>query len=184
MPSHSTTFCHVDVHTPSESVVRLVGLVDEKVRNDTIRYASAAPPTRGSSFSGSGLPFANMEQAFDNSPNTGHVKVDGMHRFELSLQMPNSYYVGLGTVLVPPTVFLEYTNSAGVERRVAVKVSDGIPYRMLTFPMSFTKARSSCLFYDGTWELPVRTQEQILRSSAYPDVDRMHPNFWGDKPRN
>jgi hypothetical protein len=42
-----------------------------------------------------------------------------------------------------------------------------------------TAARTNSLFYKGRDDLPIRTQEQILRDSGYPDKNIMPPNFWG-----
>jgi len=44
------------------------------------------------------------------------------------------------------------------------------------------------MFYDGTHELEVRGQEEVLRSGGYgagPDYDASSSasDFWGDRPR-
>ena len=38
------------------------------------------------------------------------------------------------------------------------------------------------MFYHCGNSLPVRTQEQVLRDSGYPEDNRMPDNFWGLKP--
>jgi len=120
--------------------------------------------------------------AFDNTPNKGSVKVSPGNSFSIQIKYPNSYYAGLGTVIIPPTLFISFMDNNDVETVVHIPVSKGIPYRLLTYPMQYTKARKDCMFYEGGWELPVRTQEQILLDSAYPSRNRMDDNFWGLKP--
>ena len=155
----------------------VVGKIKEYAKNDMIHYFAASPPDYRATYTGSGLPFANQSQAFDNSPNIGAVKLID-NTFEIKLMYPNSYYVGLGTVYVPPSVFIKYVNIEGVERTFVVRVSDGIPYRTLTYPSS----RKNAMFYKDGWQMPVRTQEQILRDSDYPPKNMMPTNHWGLKP--
>ena len=51
---------------------------------------------------------------------------------------------------------------------------------MLTYPPPPSSApRCSSIFYSGRNKLPVRTQEQILRDSSYPCINKMPDNFWG-----
>lgn len=161
------------------------GRINEYVKDDTVYFLAAAPPDYRATFSGSGLPFANQVQAFQHTPNKGTVKVPAYgSEFEIKLMTPNSYYVGLGTVYVPPTLFLEYTNGNGTKRNVSIKLSDGIPYRSLTHPGPGQKTapRGNAMFYGTQFGLPVRSQEQILRDSAYPTSNHMDADFWGLKP--
>jgi len=157
------------------------GHIGEHVKNGEMFYIAASPPDLHASYTGSGLPFASPTQAFDGTPNKGTTQLSAGNLFEIVISYPNSYYAGLGTVLVPPTVYLYYNNGYA-EKIITIKLSQGIPYRMLTYPMSETAPRQGPSFYDGMWELPVRTQEQILRDSAYPAQNHMHSNFWGLKP--
>ena len=54
--------------------------------NTTVNFWAASPPDRMTTFAGSGLPFANPEMAFENTPNKGAVRaVDGS--FEIRLQI-------------------------------------------------------------------------------------------------
>lgn len=178
----STVFCDGEIYdTGNNKDIIVYGKIKEAVKDNTIYCFAANPPDYRATYTGSGLPFANQEQAFENTPNKGKVVlVDGS--FELQLMFPNSYYVGLGTVLVPPSVFIKYENMEGKERKVSIKLSDGIPYRLLTYPMQYTMARRDPMFYGHGWKLPVRTQEEVLRDSAYPSDNKMAPNFWGLKP--
>lgn len=177
----SNVFCEGEIYLADTKDMVVYGKIREPVLDGTVYYAAANPPDYRATYTGSGLPFANQHQAFENSPNKGKVQVvDGT--FEVKIMYPNSYYMGLGTVLVPPTLYLEYKSASGQQRNVSVKLSDGIPYRMLTYPMQYTMARKDPMFYSHGWKLPVRTQEDILRDSAYPSKNKMYPNFWGLKP--
>lgn len=144
-----------------------------------VRYAAASPADRMSTFAGSGMPFATEEQAFDNTPNIGNLDVRPDGTYSAQVLYPNSYYHKLGSVdLVPPTLYISYY----VERqRVTVSsvLGTSIPFRTITYP----KGRHDVLFYDrGSHDLlhpdrDARTQECILRESAYPL--RQPTDFWG-----
>jgi len=175
-------YCTGDIYDVEQTKDMIVyGKLRERVKNDVVYFFAANPPDYHASYTGSCLPYANESQAFENTPNKGTSKVlDGT--FEVKIMFPNSYYVGLGTVIVPPTLYVHYFNLEGVLRKISIKLSDGVPYRMLTYPMQYTKARRDATFYDGGWQMPVRTQEQVLRNSAYPHINKMDPTFWGLKP--
>ena len=162
--------------------VRVTGNINDSVSHGIIKYVAASPFERRASYTGSGLPFANSTQAFENTENSGELELKRNNGFDISVKMPNSYYVGLGTYLVPPTVYIVYNNGFQ-DKIVGIKVANSIPYRMLTYPSTQTKPRDSPSFYD-VQNLPVRTQEQILRDSAYPCAmnSMMAKNFWGLKP--
>lgn len=151
--------------------------VTMKVDNDIIRYIAANPPDYITSYSGSGLPFANFDQAFENTNNFGSVVLDKDGRGTISMRFPNAYYDELGNKLVTPYVAIFYHVNK-VEKSVYVNVSDGLPYRSLTHP----KSRNSPTFYSHGWHLPVSSQETILRNSAYPSTNQHHENFWGMRP--
>ncbi|MHB1952482.1 MAG: hypothetical protein ACYCOU_01940 [Sulfobacillus sp.] len=70
-----------------------------------MRYLAACPPDARVSRSGSNLPFANPDMAFEATPNVGVAPCGEEGDFEFSISYPNSYYRN-GT-LVPPTVFLQ-----------------------------------------------------------------------------
>jgi hypothetical protein len=175
-------FCDGEIYdTGDNKDIFVYGRIKEVIPSGYIYYVAANPPDYRATFTGSGLPFANQSQAFENTPNKGRVSIIN-NSFEIQLMYPNSYYVGLGTVIVPPTVYIEYVNSEGKQRNMSIKLSDGIPYRMLSYPMQNTLPRKDAMFYKYGWLMPVRTQEQILRDSAYPDENKMASNFWGLKP--
>lgn len=181
--SFENVFCAGIIMTSDSSKDIIVqGIIRENVDNNEIYYIASAPPDYRATYTGSGLPFATQEQAFDNSPNFGKVVLTD-NTFDIRLMFPNSYYVGLGTVIVPPTLYIQYVSAITKEKRnITIKLSDGIPYRMLSYPIEHTRARTDAMFYKDGWEMPVRTQEQILRDSGYPSVNKMHSNFWGLKP--
>ncbi len=139
-------------------------------------YVAAAPPDYRASFTGSAMPFANVQQAFYNTPNRGTVRVEPDGDFEVALLLPNSYYVKFGTVKVPPTLHVVYT-SQGQKRQVQMQLSDGVPFRSLTYPSK----RGGADFYG--YESPlIRSQEQILRAGGYPELNVEPENFWGQRP--
>lgn len=173
-------YCKGAIYTHDNHDMFVMGKITESVKDDTIYYIAANAPDYRATYTGSGLPYANPEQAFDNTPNRGSAKLLS-NTFEVKLIFPNSYYKHLGTILIPPTLYVTYKTNDGETRKVDIKLSDGIPFRMLTYPMQFTRARVDASFY-GNQELPVRSQEAILRSSSYPDVNKMPSNFWGFKP--
>lgn len=162
---------------PMSSDVTVNITLTDVVDNNEIRYVAAAPADYRYNFSGSALPFANPSQAFENTPNKGKITMSG-NTFQVKLLYPNSYYIGLGTVMVPPMLSLHY-KSNGEEKTLNIKIAESIPYRYLNHPES----RVSPMFYHGTDELEVRTQEQILRESSYPSTNTMPSNYWGLKPR-
>lgn len=146
-----------------------------------IKYSASNPPTYNSNFSGSGLPFPNETVAFENTPNMGVVQVVN-GQFSFSLRYPNSYYINLGSVYVPPQVRLMLVNKDNkqMESIKTVNLGEGIPFRTLTWPNQRDWNKGS-LFYKND-DLPVRTQYQILLDSAYPSTNKIPGNFWGLKP--
>lgn len=149
--------------------------------NRTILFWTANPPTYNSSYSGSGLPYANPEMAYENTPNRGMVKAVNGH-FEFKIRYPNSYYTGLGTVCVEPCCHIKICDSTE-DKIHTIKLGNGIPFRMLTYPpINNERPRNSPLFYKEPENIPIRTQEQILRDSAFPEENKMPDNFWGLKP--
>ena len=163
-------------------------LVSGKLKNSSpnavISFWAAAPPTKGISFSGSGMPYPSPEVAYDRTPNKGVVTaVNGS--FNFVLKYPNAYYIGLGSLYIPPHVNFKITQPDSQDQQTnnfSVQIDDGIPFRMLTYPAPPTsKPRISPLFYCEP-EKGVRSQEAILRASSYPSINSMPDNFWGDRP--
>lgn len=141
---------------------------------DNLTYVAASPPDRRSSFTGSGLPFPSAAMAFSGRPNRDKITTDVLGFFQFTCDMPNAYYTVLGSRYVGPAVYV----SDG-KKIVTVPIYPGIPYRKLTYP----NERRNVAFY-GTYDsLPVRGQEEILRSSQYPGPYGHESDlFWGLKP--
>lgn len=161
--------------------IKITGYLHQNVKK--ISYIAAMPAEKRITFTGSCLPFANSLQAFENTHNKGDIKIQG-DSFTFTIYNPNSYYMGLGSVLIPPTIHLVYETENGDIENVSIIVNNPIPYRNLTYPDGqFTIARDKNFYFEQGERLPVRTQESILRSAGYPIKTRQaHANFWGKKP--
>ena len=79
------------------------GEVNSKTPNPVIVYWAPNPPTYTTSFSGSALPYHDSIQAYNKTPNIGAVECVN-RKFEFRIKYPNSYYIGLGSLYVPPHV--------------------------------------------------------------------------------
>jgi hypothetical protein len=145
-------------------------------------FMAAKPADLRTSYSGAGLPFANADMAYESTPNSGEIEVESSGAFSFSLNTPNAYYSGLGTVYIKPHIQLVLNENGKVIDVYTIKVNEGIPFRTLSYPDN--PPRCSPLFYGNNDTLPVRTQEQILRDSGYPNSDRVPANFWGLRPAN
>lgn len=157
------------------------GQLKTNILNASVYYWAASPPTYGLSASGSGMPYPSPEVAYDRTPNKGVVNVVN-NKFNFSIKYPNAYYIGLGSLYIPPHINFKISAQGMPDSYFSVQVDDGIPFRMLTYPAPPTnKPRISPLFYCEP-EKGARTQESILRSSAYPNSHNMPDNFWGDRP--
>lgn len=160
----------------------------ELVDQGKVQWLAAAPADHRASYAGSGLPFPNPSAAFYGTPNKGVLTVDpvmGTGSEPIRLKMPNSYYVCVGSHLIPPRLYLLYQHR-GEKRKISITLSTGIPYRSLSYPPA--RPLTGAMFYAGGWEMPVRTQEQILRDAAYPKqnvvgIRNATPALhWGLKP--
>ena len=147
-------------------------------------FWAPAPPDSRTSYSGSGLPYPNHDVAFQQTSSYGTVDVQDDGSFSFSLMCPSGYYSQLGTLYIQPHVRMQIvTNGIGGPIET-IKVSEGVPFRLLTYPpIPSTAPRCGPQFYNTLDILPVRTQEQILRDSAYPTKEMHMPkNFWGLRP--
>ena len=132
------------------------------LNNCTIEFWAAAPPTTGVSFSGSGMPFHDSEQAYFNTPNKGVFNPKSRVSV-ISLLTPNSYYSHLGTRLIESCVNIKIT-SGNISTVELVGLGQSAPYRTLTYPES----RNGPEFYDRSHLIFPRSQESICRDSGYP----------------
>lgn len=160
-------------------LVKVSGRIERPVDGGRVDWVAAAPPDVRASFSGSALPFANPMQAFDNTPNRGTTTASpvagGQSVFQVELLQPNSFYMGLGTELIEPSLYVRYKSNGKV---VSDRVRIGAPvaYRTLTYP----EERTGPEFYRMASEVDARTQEEILNDSEYTLMQA--PGFWGTKP--
>ena len=146
-----------------------------------LKYWGANSPNYSTSYAGSALPFANEEIAFDDTNNYGVVKANG-DTFSFMINYPNSYYKNLGKVYVPPQIKVRIISEDGKKLSEIYKINlgNGVPFRSLTWPQKRDWNKGP-LFYCNN-NLPVRTQEQILRDSSYPCINKEPANFWGLVP--
>lgn len=159
--------------------IQVTGTIKD-TRYGKLMYWAAAPCRVGLSFSGNGLPFANPDMAYENTPNKGEVILNaGNFSFTLN-SVPNAYYVGNGTLYMPPHMTMKVCQGDKCEdRHVTVKIDEGVPFRTLTYPAPPSKKpRDGPLFYLEPWH-GARTQEEILRARGYPEKNITPDNFWG-----
>lgn len=147
-----------------------------------VMYIAAAPADMRLSFSGSALPFANVEQAFDCSSTSGKAKLDQDRSFEVTIPTPNSYYAAMGTVLVGPTLYVKYMSN-GQPRLHQVSICDPVPFRTLTYPNSESVPRSGPMFYDSEYscesDKDVPTQEELFLARAFRTTHNFQKDgFW------
>mgnify|MGYP006075172699 CR=1 FL=1 len=170
----------------TQNKLNIYGLIKDGNKNkiSEINYVAADPAENNYSFSGTGLPFHNFEQATTNRINIGKCKVIN-NEFKFTIQVPNSYYKTLGSLYIGPRVHIKSCNSDNYE---IIELDMAIPYRYLDHPsinyypsvVEKLYKPSDSNFYN--LKLEQRSQEQILRDSAYPCEDNMPSNFWGSKP--
>jgi len=164
---------------PSSGIIKVTGRVTGLgLAPQTIHWSAAAPTTRGIGFAGSGQPYPNKEIAFANTPNRGVIdSMDGS--FTLQLQgIPAGYYVGLGTVYVPPMVeFVSVAKQNGQQYQASLWINDtAAPYRWIAGapatlrPQVDTEdATGRAMYYHGREQLPLFVnQEAQLRAKGYP----------------
>jgi len=176
--------CEGIVENHGDGNIVITGKLKVNLNEAKVVYWAANPPDYNVSFSGSGLPFPSPEFAFENTKNIGSVVAkNGV--FKIKLYYPNAYYVGLGSLYVPPHVHIKICEE-GYNKFFSIKIGAGVPYRTLTHPAPpSVNFRVDPLFYKND-RLTVRSQEQILRDSGYPDYNTIPPeiptNFWGKRP--
>lgn len=148
-----------------------------------IMYWAAAPADRMYTCSGSALPFANPHMAHEATPNIGKVPIKN-GEFQFRIEYPNAYYTGLGSLYIEPHVNIKLCGTKKDYPFSSLRIDGGMPFRTLTYPAPPSKKPRTSPFFYYNPDLPVRTQEQVLRDSAYPCEHKMPDNFWGLKPPN
>jgi len=181
----TTLYCHGEI-TPVEdndnkSDIVVSGMIHDAIKGNVVHFLASNPMERRSSFTGSGFPYANSEQAFEGTPNKGSLQnIAGA--FRIPLLFPNSFYTDVGNSLIPPSLFLKWTSFSGEERRATIKLGDPVTYRFLSYPKEYTMPREDATFYHAHHNLPVRSQEQVFKDSVYPHENKMAEDYWGLKP--
>ena len=122
------------------------------------------PPDYKFSFSGSALPFASEEAAFNPSQDAITVSTDGTASVYVSLPPntahPNYYYID-GTYSAPRALVQYTSNTQSVVELVTLHDVMRVVGRSLTpTPRMYASSRHG----------PVVTQESLLRSNAMPGV--------------
>lgn len=166
-------------------MLKIVFTVTPKAKGSRVSYAAAAPAELRSSFSGSGMPFASERQALEDTPNRGVAEQCENGTYTVRIREPNSYYVALGTALVPPALHVLYASDEDGRRlHGAAKVAEPIPFRTLTYQA----LRSGAGFYKQGIAPDVRSQPDILTASEFPRQQqqkkqpRCAAEFWGGRP--
>lgn len=155
------------------------GKVKDNVKNGLIDYLAACPNEMRMTASASRLPYSNSDIAFCNTVNKGRNELLLGNKFEIKLEDPGSYYVGLGTVLVPPTLYIRY-KSIDKTKIISVKVNEPAPFRTLTYPLQ----RKDPSFYVRPEPEVLPSSEQRFKDSLYPVCDTVRnpaipsDNYW------
>jgi len=157
--------------------IKVMGELKETVNpNSKLMYWAANPHLSNSSFSGSGLPYANPEQAYDRSPNVGVVTCKD-RKFEFTIKYPNSYYMSLGAMFISPHIHIKLYDGKTECKYDSIKIDNGLTHRTL----NSNEYRLNPNFYNNRPKLPFRSQEQILIDSSFKNSQK-HKDFWGLKP--
>ena len=178
-----TTNFDITIKENKNNKLEITGVTKNNVFSK-MYYLAADPLELRHSYSGSALPFHNNNQAFCKKKNIGETNIID-NKFNFTIKMPNSYYINLGNQLIKPTLYLRFDNT----EFESIVLQEQTPYRYLHHPsiklynnVEKIYEPSSPLFYNNIFNLPYRTQEQILRANAYPKNISNPPNFWGLKP--
>ena len=114
-----------------------------------VMYMAASPPDRMTTYAGSGLPFANPDMAYDNTPNVGVVQAS-QGSYEIRMLFPNSFYVELGKELLPPHVLVRACDPDGASDVTPIVLGKTIPGRGLTsLPGHYTRSQ----FTEKVWDI-------------------------------
>ena len=168
--SFESIYCTGKITTKDKRHLILKCKINDTVKNNVVHFRAPSPPNFNESFSGSGLPFKDEQQAYFNTPNKGTVKTIN-NELELQILSPNSYYSDFNTIQVPELT-LKYN-----DKTITIPLNNfKIPYRSLQYPELRNKEKQ--MFYNR--KNNIRSQEQILLESQYPLHESS--NFWGTKP--
>jgi hypothetical protein len=94
--------------------LRLRGSFKSPSSFSKIECLAAAPIDRFMNYSGSGLPFACANMAFENTPNYYLFRPEETFGgFDITFVYPNRYYTADHTTLVAPSIFFGFTPISG-----------------------------------------------------------------------
>lgn len=170
---------YAEVRRDVNGRVSIIGKITKTAGfRQSIRWIAPNAPHRGFSFSGSGLPYANADQAFDNTNNKGVIESpDGSFQIYLE-KMPGAYYTGLGSTYVPPIVMIEavLSNNENQTFRTHLFLTPvGVPYRWIAGSPPGPRVdhgedeTGRAMYYYGREELGLfQNQEALLRFKGYP----------------
>ena len=131
---------------------------------ERVEAFAAAPADRRSSFTGSGLPFPH--ESFGTAQGPTAVSLGPGGTFEVAIEEPNAWHDADGA-LRGPELRLTVSRSGGAKpavHRVPLPDSARIPSRSLTY----LHAMDPVAFNDDIARYESRSQEEVLRASAYP----------------
>lgn len=113
----------------NKALYHIRGVLKSRDSSVTMGYYAAAPLHRNYSYSGSALPFATPEMAYENSPNKGQgvIGVDGIFAFDL--WEPSAFYVVRGKILMRPHVHIHLSDRDKVYH---MELNEPVPNRSLT----------------------------------------------------
>lgn len=169
------TDCRYEVRTYGKDLV-IEGQFSSQIDENVIHFIAPSPPDYRSSFNGSALPYASKKQAYDNTPNVGHVELKTNNSFVIEISYPNSYYGDLTNNLENPYVLLMYSFK-GIEKSLKIELDKIINnIRTLRHHTNHNE-----MFYNNESNLDIRSQEKILRDSQFKNINNVD-SFWGLRP--
>lgn len=119
---------------------------------------AACPIQRRSSYLGSAMPYANRDQAFENTPNV--FDIEGSI-FTTTFTYPNSYYLPDGCSKVPPSLFVAFPDGEVVQ----MILPD--PYELRTMTHR-PETRDPSFYTVRAEQLGVQSQEALIKTYAKP----------------
>ncbi len=134
--------------------VRIPFVINDNIDDNIVHYIAACPHDTRTSFSGSGYPFVNYEQAFENTPNMGSIVVKDNTEYNINLIYPNSFYIH--SHLVNPTLFIRYKKN-NIYVLKAIVIGNHIPFRSLYHP---SKRDQGATFYKNFNDHPVLSRSR------------------------
>ena len=147
-----TDSCRITTPTPPPRAWNYVlrGRTSEAQDPDgLVMFVAAAPPDRMTTYAGSGLPFANPDMAYEDTPNVGIVRASG-GVYEIHVLFPNSFYVELGKQLLPPHLLVRACDPTGSDDVKPIVLGHTIPGRGLTsLPGHYTRSQ----FTEKVWDI-------------------------------